>query len=298
MPTLLPQQLAGLVVIATVESGGGIHRVSLAIDVGMSRTPPPQAISREDLVVVLRNPAEGDFEAIASPDPGPLPVHALRVVQARAEFTYAQGVNAPTELIVTLSGNQATFPMSQTLSQTAGLAAEPQVGDAYPTGRRWPWWWPIKFFKGRCQVGRFESPLNTSPEGVALSEYFEMQADSASRPPARCRCCEYREFVRGTFTDAAGSAVRFDMPGGPLDPSAYRENGAIDEFGAGKPGFYGHRNTSTPGDEYTGADGCAYRGRETVQCPPGETVHAEFVGLIVDRCRGRVAAKRTWVVDL
>src|SRR4051794_15920363 len=97
MPTLRPQRLSGLVVTPTVEASGGINRCSIAIDVGVSRTPPPQVVSREDLIVELRNPAEGSFEPIASPDPVPLPTRALRVVQARGEFTYGGSVGPPTE---------------------------------------------------------------------------------------------------------------------------------------------------------------------------------------------------------
>ena len=44
--------------------------------------------------------------------------------------------------------------------------------------------------------------------------------------------------------------------------------------------------------------GCTYRANERPSCPPTEGVHLEFLGLIVDRCRGTVAAKRKWVVDL
>src|SRR5919202_212775 len=132
MPTLQPQTLSGLVVIPTVESGGGIHRVSLGIDVGVSRTPPPQVVSREDLIVELRNPSEGSLEAIASPDPGPLPTRALRVVQARGEFTFAQGVNPTTEVVVTLRGDRKSFPMSATLSPVGCLPGEPDEGDPLP----------------------------------------------------------------------------------------------------------------------------------------------------------------------
>src|SRR5215210_817242 len=117
MPTLRPQRLSGLVVIPTVELSGNIWTVSIAVNVGVSRTPapPPEVVSREDLVVELRNPAEGSLEPIASPDPGPLPVRALRVMQARGEFTFSQGVNAPTELVVALRGDRKSFPMNQTL---------------------------------------------------------------------------------------------------------------------------------------------------------------------------------------
>ena len=313
MPTLRPQVLSGLVVIPTVEHVPGIHRVSIAVNVGASRVgtgiPPLEVVTREDLIVELRNPAEGSFEAIASPDPGPLPVRALRVAQARGEFTFAQGVNPPTELVVTLRGDRKTFPMSQTFAATGGcLGKEPQKGDPFPgpTGprlpaiRRFPRFWP--FLRPNCCVRRFEAPLNTSTDATAKSEFFEMEADFlARRRRCRCGCCEYRQFVRGTFTDAGSAAVRFDLPSGALSPTSYCEDGTIDEYGPGKHGYYGHRGESSGGDAYGGpgpTDGCKYRANETLSCPPTDTLHLEFLGLVVDTCRRTVVAKRTWVVDL
>lgn len=309
MPTLRPQKLSGLVVIPTVEHDGSIYRVSVAINVGVSRSggPPPEVVSREDLVVELRNAVEGSFEPIASPDPGPLPVRALRVVQARGEFTFGQGQNAPDELVVALRGDRKSFPMSQTLPQTAGLAQEPQEGDPFPSSPvaanvvRRPFW-KLWLRRSRCCGKRFEAPLNTNEDAAAKSEFFDMEADFRARGPrCRCSCCEYRQFVRGTFSDAAAAPVRFDLPSGPLDPAQYREDGAIDEFGPGSHGYYGHRDTSSPGDTYGGtgpAKGCTYRANEKPGCPPTDGLHAEFLGLIVDVCRGTVVAKRTWVVDL
>jgi hypothetical protein len=303
MPTLRPQKLSGLVVIPTVELDGSIFRVSLAIDVGESRALPAEVIGREDLIVELRSPIEGSLEALGSPDPGPLPVHALRVVQARGEFTFAQGVNAPTELVVTVRGDRKTFPMNQTLSPARCLGREPKEGDSFPTsggGILNPVIPPV--LKSGCRVRQFNAPLNSSTDATAKSEFFEMEANfSAEGRRFRCSCCEYRQFVRGTFSDGAGAAVRFDMPSGPLSPDRYCEDGSIDEFGPGKHGFYGHRETSSTGDAYGGKgaeQGCAYHAKETPSCPPAEGVHLEFLGLIVDRCRGKVAAKRKWVVDL
>jgi hypothetical protein len=301
MPTLQPQTLSGLVVIPTVESQPGLHRVSIAIDVGVSRTPPPQVVTREDLVVELRAGAEGPLEAIASPDPGPLPTRALRVVQARGEFTFAQGVNPPSDLKVTLRGDQKTFPMSQAFAPTGGcFAKQPAEGDPFPASRRsrrFPSWWPFK--TASCCVKRFDAPLNSTTDPTAKSEYFEIEADFVQRGRrCRCVCCEYRQFVRGTFTDANGAAVRFDLPSGALRPGDYCEDGAIDEFGPGAHGYYGHRSTSTPGDTYGGTPGCKYRGHETAGCPPSDTAQLEFLGLVVDACRNRVAATRTWTVNL
>jgi hypothetical protein len=307
MPTLQPQRLSGLVVTPTVELAGGIWKVSLAIDVGVSRTPPPATVSREDLIVELKNPSDGSLEPIASPDPGPIPVRALRVIQARAEFTFGQGGSPATELVVTLKGDRKSFPMSQTFSPTGCLRGEPKEGSRFPAisipgpasiVTRLP---PIvlQLVRPGCCVRRFDVPHNPVIDATAKSESYEIEADFLSRGrKCRCSCCEYRQYVRGTFTDANSAAVRFDMPSGALDPTRYCEDGAIDEFAPGQHGFYGHRATSTAGDEYTGKQGCTYRGREVPACPSTDTAHLEFLGLIIDRCRARVIAKRTWVVDL
>jgi hypothetical protein len=310
MPRLRPQKLSGFVVIPTVEHDGLVFTVSLAIDVGSSRTgpgtQPPEIVTREDLIVELRNATDGSFEPIGSPDPGPLPVRALRVVQARGEFTFGQGVNPPDEVVVTVRGDRKSFPMAQTFPTTGGLTAEPQEGDPFATPGKGKVPLPIFPFRPRCCVRRFATPLHVNTDPAAKSEFFEMDASLGAGPGGifgtlrgcRCSCCEYRQFVRGTFHDSAGDAVLFDLPSGPLAPTEYREDGTIDEFSTQKHGYYGHRDTSTPGDAYSGTGGCMYRANETPSCPPTDGVHLEFLGLIVDVCRGRVTAKRTWVVDL
>lgn len=297
MPTLRPKEIAGLVVIPTVEQGGGVWRVSLGINVGNSRGGPIDVVTREDLVVELSNPSEGDLEAIQSPDPGPLPVRSLRVAQARADFSYGQGVNPAESLSVNLRGASAVFSLADTFPQNAGLTKVPQVGGPFPfRGKRpfLPW-----LRRRRCCVKRFDAPLNRVPDATAKNEKFDMEADfTTGAKRCHCNCCEYRQFVRGTFTDGNGQAVIFDLPSGPLDASAYREDGRIGEFALTNHGFYGHRAESTPGDEYPGKGGCQYRGTETAGCPPTDTAHLEYVGLVIDRCRRTVAAVETWVVDL
>ncbi|HEX8065963.1 MAG TPA: hypothetical protein VF520_05505 [Thermoleophilaceae bacterium] len=293
MPTLRPQVVSGLVVVPTVDFDGGVWRVSIAVEVGASRTgagsPPVEVVTREDLIVELIG-AEGSFEPIASPDPGPLPVHALRGVQARGEYTFASGAGQPDHVRVRLRGQSADFPLADVF-QPAPASSLPRP--------RFPFPFPIPpLRKPSCCPKRFEAPLNRSLNATAKSEHFDVEGDFRSHPKrCRCNCCEYRQLVRGTFLDAAGNPVRFDLPSGPLDPSKWREDGVIDEFGPGKHGYYGHRGTSTPGDEYPG-NGCGYRANETPGCPSGETLHAEFTGVLVDVCRGRVVEKRTWVVDL
>jgi hypothetical protein len=308
MPTLRPRQIAGLVVIPTVDLDGGVWRVSVAFNVGASRTggSPPAVVNREDVIVELFGPG-GSLEAIASPDPGPLPTQALRGVQARGEWTFAPAADPPTELRVRLHGELGTFPLSDTFTPSGGgFTDPPKPGDDFPIGSGGGGFLaklrrklrPFKRRKPRCCVERFEAPLNRAKDATAKSEFFEMEADFSAAPkPCRCSCCEYRQYVRGQFLDANGDPEPFDLPSGPLDVDEYQEDGVIDEFGPGRHGYYGHRDTSTPGDEYVN-DGCGYRANDTPGCPPTHSLHAEFVGLIVDLCRGTVVAVRTWAVDL
>jgi hypothetical protein len=263
-------------------------------------------ISREDLVVVLSSPAEGAFEPIASPDPGPLPVRALRVVQAQGEFTFSQGNTAPTQLVVTLRGDQKTFPMSQTLTPTKCLGKEPQKGDPFPGARK-----AIRGFsklmllrRPQCCVKDFDAPQNSATDATVKSEYFEIDADFAVRGRrCVCRCCEYRQFVRGAFRAAAGRVIPFPLPDGPLDVNEFQEDGVIDEFGRGEHGFYGRRDRDRQrdGDRYDMPDaeeGCRYRANDTPGCRPTETLRAEFLGLVVDTCQGEIRDVRNWVVAL
>lgn len=307
MPTFQPQRLSGLVVIPTVDDLGGTWRVSVGIDVGASRvgpgTAPPQTIAREDLIVELRNPTDGALEAIASPDPGPLPIRALRIVQARGDFTFAQGVSPATEVVVTVRGDRKTFPMSPTFAPTGCIGDEPKEGGPFGSRRVPPVSWPRRLLwpfrpLPHCCVERFDGPLGVDTDPAAKSEYFEVAASFEElRRSCHCACCEYRQFVRGTFTDANGQPVRFDMPSGALDASRYCEDGGIWEFAPTTDGYYGHRDTSSPGDEYA-AKGCSYHANERVACPPTDSAQLQFVGALVDTCRRRVVAVRKWSVNL
>jgi hypothetical protein len=314
MPTLRPQTISGLVVIPTVEQAE-VWRVSIAINVGASGGGPTEVVTREELVVELIGP-EGSFEPIASPDPGPLPVLSLRAAQAHGEFTFAPGAGQPTELRVALRGQRRSFPLADTSPEARGFRVEPKKGDDFPIPPdtdnflELAWRKIRRFFrkigrlikellkKPKCCVTRFEAPLNSRRDATAKSEFFEMEADFAASPePCTCTCCEYRQFVRGAFRNAAGRVVPFQLPSGPLDPDEYQEDGVIGQKPDGSPGYYGHRDYQQDYDRYVN-DGCGYRAHDEPGCPADQTLRAEFLGLIVDVCRGVVVEKRTWVVDL
>lgn len=186
--------------------------------------------------------------------------------------------------------------MSQTFQPARCLGKELQKGDSFP-GRRRPSFPFLSFLRRiKCCVRRFDVPLNTSTDPAAKRETFDIEAEFQEQPGrCRCDCCEYRQYVRGTFTDAGGANVRFGMPSGALQAKRFCEDGSIDEFSPGGNGLYGHRGSSTPGDAY-GGPGCEYRGNEAVSCPPGDSVQVEFLGVLVDTCQGRVVATKKWTV--
>lgn len=116
-----------------------------------------------------------------------------------------------------------------------------------------------------------------------------------------CKCCVYRQYVRGVFRNAAGNPIDFQLPDGLFNETVYLEDGIPNEWGPGEHGFYGRRERpALPHDKYLPdqEDGCEYRGSDTVTCGATETLHAEFIGLIVDTCESKIVDVRMWVVNL
>ena len=168
-----------------------------------------------------------------------------------------------------------------------------------------------------CTVSAFNVPTGRSGctrDGTKAGERFNMEADFN----APCACCEYRQFVRGTFTvngrnvqhllpDPAGGPARPMLPrpaaGAPNDN--FLEDGVVNAP-AGVNTFYGHRsegNTDTT-DRYLPdrPDGCQYRGNDFpgIRANTGDTfaVDLDFRGQIIDTCNGN-AVKNTveWTVN-
>jgi hypothetical protein len=168
-------------------------------------------------------------------------------------------------------------------------------------------------------------PANRSgctPTLGKVSETFDMNADFAATPyPAACFCGEYRQYIRGSFTDN-GRRVELLMadpaggvramlprpaPGNPGDN--FQEDGipaATNSFGVNF--FYGHRGASygngEPFDQYQPdrASGCQYRGHDepaTGNIAVGTTAELDldFRGQIIDVANGnQVIATKEWNV--
>lgn len=168
-----------------------------------------------------------------------------------------------------------------------------------------------------CTVTNFDVPVGRSgctQEGGKVGERFRMEADFT----AACSCCEYRQFVRGSFT-ANGRPVRHLLP----DPAGGAPRPMLPRPGAGDPGdnfledgvasppagvnaFYGHRTegNTDPTDKYLPdrADGCQYRGNDF----PGlrgasgmtYTIDLDFRGQIIDRCNSDAVKNASdWTVS-
>jgi hypothetical protein len=134
--------------------------------------------------------------------------------------------------------------------------------------------------------------------GAAIGKQFKVTADFSS-DGTECACCQYRQFVRGYAVQLGVRVAGPQIYGGNLDPVKFREDGYADAAGRLRP--RGHRqDPGKPNDQYspTQATGCHYESEDTPQCPVGQELHLEFLGMIIDTCEGRVIELRTWKVDV
>jgi len=161
------------------------------------------------------------------------------------------------------------------------------------------------FSSHHCEVTKFEVsnpvPVNIPAAGgvaAAIGKGFTVTAEFNS-DGSECACCEYRQFVRGYFLHLNLPDAGPRIFGGSLDKVLFREDGYTDAAGILRP--RGHRqNAGSNVDHYSReqSTGCRYESDDTPQCPQGDEVHLEFLGMIVDLCEDRVIALRTWKVDI
>ncbi len=168
--------------------------------------------------------------------------------------------------------------------------------------------WVVGIFFPQCCVKDLNVPANRSGRqltGNRLHESFHINADFNDTGKCRCRCCEYRQYVRGTFTFNGVAAVH-QLPDGPLHPTIWREDGVPHSFGPGQHFFYGHRgHLGTPTDIYQNpnrATGCEYRGFDNPRMSHPNpalpmVMNLKFRGDIIDVRRGRVVRTTTWTVN-
>jgi hypothetical protein len=168
-------------------------------------------------------------------------------------------------------------------------------------------------------IGRGGCVVETSGASRKAGERFRMEIDFASSPPGCiCKCGEYRQYVRGTFTKN-GVTLHHLLPnplgGAPLpllprpDPGAtddnFREDGVAHPSSAATNPHYGHRDegTSDTTDQYPSdrANGCQFRGNDFpgLRGTAGDTytVDVDFRGTAIDTCNGNnVVQQNEWTV--
>jgi hypothetical protein len=117
----------------------------------------------------------------------------------------------------------------------------------------------------------------------------------------KCACCEYRQYVRGSFK-RNGQKVDLLLPSGYLSPTDFKEDGLV---GAPYGPHYGHRDEIGASDDWyipARPDGCEYQGHDFpgIGGAPGDTfdIDLEFQGEIVDVCNNIVLKSMTWTVKL
>lgn len=164
-----------------------------------------------------------------------------------------------------------------------------------------------------CIVSSFDTPTNRSGQTVTpnadgtsdANESFEMKASFKGSYPGECRCCEYRQYVKGYFQVQKPGGNWKTVPlelrwGVMLDQNTYNEDGKGTLA-------YGLRDQPGIGDNYTPlprTTGCSYSGSDAPgfkNLPKGVAFSAwlDFQGKIIDVCHeNKVANTKEWTVHL
>jgi len=154
--------------------------------------------------------------------------------------------------------------------------------------------------------GAFDTPNNRTgpqltlrPDGTYIAwERFFMNADFSSTTPAECRCCEYRQYVKGHMKTRA--------PGQDWVTGWSEANYVEDLLPDGRG--YGHRNQPQYlTDKYLPlprATGCSYRGIDSPSVSPlglGDEydILLVFKATIIDVCNGNaIKSTALWTVRI
>lgn len=314
---LREKQVGARWVFPVINEESGTVRITLVISVGTIADERVSPINADNIAVNVFDNSGVALEQLARPEAGNLAIRGGPSLQSTAAFTFAASPSPLKVVEARISGDIATFEVRVRRRQLKLPLDVPEPHDDFPLqpvaedvlGRilqaiqsflRGIGKFFKQFFADKCCINSFNCPDNRVT-GVK-NDRFEMNANfQASGGDCSCPCCEYRQYVRGAFRDAAGQAVPFALPDGPFSETDYREDGIPNHWGAGQHDFYGHREQKRhANDDYLPkpADGCQYRGKDTVTCSANNTVHAEFIGMIVDVCRGEIVSVKTWVVNL
>lgn len=165
---------------------------------------------------------------------------------------------------------------------------------------------------GRCEVIEISIPAFGAQCGESwhspvwrIYTYFSMFAAFSGAWPSRCKCCEYRQYIKGYFERSWSPTGPWNLVQKELTPGNYLNKLFYQEDGDGvNP--YGHRSgTNQVDDMYTPlprTTGCTYNGNDIpgMSVFPGEYYRFElhFRGLIIDFCDLHAPPiEKTWTVS-
>jgi hypothetical protein len=142
--------------------------------------------------------------------------------------------------------------------------------------------------------------LSAALSGSDLGAQFSMiGAFSPNQIPCSCKCGEYRQFVRGTFT-RNGSPITHPLCGTNLDPTSFQEDCALI---GGTNYKYGYRSQRFGSSVFTSPDqitGCVFNGSDfpRIGGSSGDNlaINLDFMGNLVDTCRNTILASSSWSV--
>jgi hypothetical protein len=310
---LIGKAIGELVVYPCLTRTGEFQRVLLAIVPAGQESQALTPLMGDQVAVDLLDSDGRALRLLAGPPPGQLDEVRLGeagTANALFDLEPARGLRS---LSVTLRGDGATWSGGELRTTTRWRPLISVRVAIKRIARQLRGLFLSLFSSVKC-CARYTIPKNRSgskddPQppfaGSFLHETFEMEATFEDTGDCRCRCCEYRQEIRGeVFVD--GKRQMHRLPGGFLDRTEFREDGQPDFYGPGRPRYYGHRDDpEQPNDVYSNPDrasGCRYLGTDDVGIftnNPFATVELrfEFRGVIRDVCNGLEQAVR-WRIEL
>lgn len=147
---------------------------------------------------------------------------------------------------------------------------------------------PPPDFGGRCLM-EWITPPGKSPFW-SIGTFFFMSAAFSSARPNECKCCQYRQYIRGYFATRWDSSDPWEYRDKELTPGVFLHKTIYREDGDGTTPF-GHRDgENRPDDKYlpTRKTGCSYSAadRPAIRAYPLQyyDLHLKFIGKIIDTC--------------
>jgi peptide/nickel transport system substrate-binding protein len=284
---LTEKRIAGFWVYPYLETIRDSHHVTIVIVKGLETKWEP--LLGETVNARLFDEEDNALPLVERPEAGPLLEVGGQSISANAGFKFTVSALSLKSLAVTIGDDTEIFNVTDTTEAKYREEVSKKITE-----------W-------KCCVKTFNVPVTRSGRklsGSRLYESFHMNVTFNDRSKCRSSSCEFRQYIRGTYTHDGILAIH-QLPDGPLDPLIWQEDGIPHHFPDGHHMFYGHRdNPDTRTDTYEPdrATGHEYRGSDSpMMSHPDPAVvmvmNLEFRGKIIDVSSGKVVRTTTWKVN-